>query len=791
VKLLFLLPFPPDPRGTHGASRMTGQLLSHAAERHEVAAVYLRAADEQPIDPRLESELAFAIEIRRPPLAGPLRRGLGLLRGRPTWVTDWAVPELGRRARAAAAEWRPDVVQAELSVMGQYLDGFATTTVLVDHDPGAATAAELAEWERGARGIGRRLDAAAWRRYERRAFGAAGAVVVFSDEDRERIAERAPRERVERIAPGAPHARDAESERPAAGGGERPAAVGRQAAGGDRRPVVGEAAAGPSVVFVGGFGHPPNVEAALRLAGSIFPAVRRRVPAATLELVGADPPAALRALGRPGIAVTGRVPDAQVHVERAAVVVAPLRLGGGVRVKVLDALAAGKPLVATARALAGLDLTPGEHALVGETDAELADALVALLDDPERARRIGAAGKERASDQLRWERALDEYDRLYATLAQRSRPRVALVGWRLGGELERVIREGRERFDFSVVSMDLDPELRSQVDWRPLPKPPFGSFRLGWIAFFTRGGRRVARLDADLVHTVGPLPVVPNRVSLNTVTFCHAAYDRATAGNPLKGSSSSVGWRLGQRLALGLERWWFRRGPGTLVAISEGSAADLRRLYPQARVAVMPRGIDLARFRPDADDRRRFRAEQRTPADAVVALFVDQQHRPLKGLDIAIEAMAAARARDAGPDQLWVVGAGSEPYAELAARLGVADRVRFLGFTDEVERCYRAADLFVLPTVYEAFCRAAHEAAACGLPLVAPPVNGIRELVGSDEAGLIVERRPAAVADALVALTADPDARRRKGEVARRRAQAFDERAVAGRILDLYGSMLR
>jgi glycosyltransferase involved in cell wall biosynthesis len=117
--------------------------------------------------------------------------------------------------------------------------------------------------------------------------------------------------------------------------------------------------------------------------------------------------------------------------------------------------------------------------------------------------------------------------------------------------------------------------------------------------------------------------------------------------------------------------------------------------------------------------------------------------------------------------------------------------VRFLGYTDEVERCYRGADLFVLPTVYEAFCRAAHEAAACGLPVVAPPVNGIRELVGADEAGIVTERQPAAIARALSTLASDPERRARMGDCALRRAQSFDERDVAGRILDLYESLLR
>ena len=371
-----------------------------------------------------------------------------------------------------------------------------------------------------------------------------------------------------------------------------------------------------------------------------------------------------------------------------------------------------------------------------------------------------------------------------------TKPRIVFVGWRLGGELERVIEQGRDRFDYTVVSMDLHESLRPLVDWRRMPRPRFGSFRLGWAAFFALGGLRLARLDADLIHTVGPMPVVPNRVDLNTVTFCHAAYDEATAGNPLKGSSSAVGWRLGQRFTLGLERWWFRRAVRVLVGISEGSAADLRRFYPGVRVATLPRGIDLMRFCPDEDDGRRFRAEQGVAPEAVVALFVDQQYRPLKGLDLAIEGFAAARRAATGPDLLWVVGAGNERHAELATRLGVGDRVRFLGYTSEVERAYRGADLFVLPTVYEAFCRAAHEAAACGLPVVAPPVNGIRELVGQDEAGIVARRDSADLARALSELASDPERRARMGEVARRRALAFDEQAVAGRILALYESML-
>jgi glycosyltransferase involved in cell wall biosynthesis len=370
-----------------------------------------------------------------------------------------------------------------------------------------------------------------------------------------------------------------------------------------------------------------------------------------------------------------------------------------------------------------------------------------------------------------------------------TRQRVAIVGWRLGSELEGAIRAGRDRFDYTVISMDLTESLRDQVDWLRVPRPPLGSFRVGWALFFALAGVRLARLNADLVHCVGPLPVVPNRVDLDTVTFCQAAYDEATAGR-IKGSASSFGWRTGQRFTVALERWWFARRVRTLVAISEGSANDLRRLYPGVDVATVPRGIDLHRFRPDAGDRARFRSEQGVHADAVVALFVDQQYRALKGLEIAIRGLAVARESGNGPDLLWVAGAGNERCAGLARSLGVGGRVRFVGHTSAMERLYRAADLFVLPTAYEAFCRAAHEAAACGLPVIAPPVNGIRELIGEDEGGILATRDPAAVAGALTALASDGARRARMAAVARQRAERFDERDVSAQVLALHESLL-
>ena len=397
-RLLFLLPFPPDPDGRHGASRMTGQLLGALTGRHEVAALYLRAPEEPPIARALRDRLALAVEVARPSLEGPGRtrrlvhRALGLIAGRPLWATDWAVPVFARRVREIAGAWRPDVVQAELHVMGQYFSALpepAPPSVVVEHDPGAAAASDLAGWERGLRRAARRIDASAWRRYERRVLAAATAVVAFTDEDRALLTALAPGAAVVRIPPGVP-----------------------------LPPRAGEPAGreSPRVLFVGSFVHPPNVEAATRLALRIFPTVRSSVPAATLEIVGDAPPPAVRALAGDGVVVSGPVSDARPHLEAAAVGAAPLRLGGGVRVKVIESLAAGKAVVATPRALAGLPLEPGTHAVVAESDAELSHACIALLRDPGRRRLLGDAARVWASEHLDWERAVVAYEHLYASL---------------------------------------------------------------------------------------------------------------------------------------------------------------------------------------------------------------------------------------------------------------------------------------------------------------------------------------------------------------------------------------
>ena len=166
-----------------------------------------------------------------------------------------------------------------------------------------------------------------------------------------------------------------------------------------------------SLLFVGSFEHPPNVDALRRIVEGILPAVHDAVPGARLVVVGASPPPEL--VDRPGVSAAGDVESVVPYLEQAAVVLGPVWSGGGMRVKVLEALAAGKAVASTPLGVDGLDLQPGEHAVVGDDEGMLAREIVALLQDRVRRRRLGAAGRELVAERFSWDRIAARYDAVY------------------------------------------------------------------------------------------------------------------------------------------------------------------------------------------------------------------------------------------------------------------------------------------------------------------------------------------------------------------------------------------
>jgi glycosyltransferase involved in cell wall biosynthesis len=157
-----------------------------------------------------------------------------------------------------------------------------------------------------------------------------------------------------------------------------------------------------TIVFSGLMSYYPNQQAVRWFLDEIFPLIVRRAPAAHFVVAGAAPPAWLRARASDRVDVTGRVPDIRPYLRAASVVVVPLRIGGGTRVKILEAQAMRRPVVSTTIGAEGLGLTHGESILFADDAKEFADRVVGLLSDASQAARIAANGWAHAASKFSW-----------------------------------------------------------------------------------------------------------------------------------------------------------------------------------------------------------------------------------------------------------------------------------------------------------------------------------------------------------------------------------------------------
>ncbi len=148
------------------------------------------------------------------------------------------------------------------------------------------------------------------------------------------------------------------------------------------------------LVFIGGFQHPPNVDAVLWYAQEILPRVRAQLPGVTTYIVGSKVTEAVKALAAEDVVVTGYVPDVTPYLNGCRVSIAPLRYGAGVKGKVNSAMSHGLPVVATPASVEGMHLEPGADVLVAEDPLGFADAIVRLYRDEALWNRLSAGGRE-------------------------------------------------------------------------------------------------------------------------------------------------------------------------------------------------------------------------------------------------------------------------------------------------------------------------------------------------------------------------------------------------------------
>jgi glycosyltransferase involved in cell wall biosynthesis len=174
-----------------------------------------------------------------------------------------------------------------------------------------------------------------------------------------------------------------------------------------------------AIVFTGSMDWMPNEDGVLWFAAEVMPLIRREAPEAEFRVVGRNPSAAVRSLERSdsGIHVTGRVEDIRPYLERAAVYAVPIRSGSGTRLKIFEAMAAGKAIVSTQIGAEGLPVRHGVDILLADSPNEFAARVVALLKDRSERGRMGEAARALVEQNYGWGRVAAEFEAVLASLA--------------------------------------------------------------------------------------------------------------------------------------------------------------------------------------------------------------------------------------------------------------------------------------------------------------------------------------------------------------------------------------
>lgn len=172
------------------------------------------------------------------------------------------------------------------------------------------------------------------------------------------------------------------------------------------------------IVFTGAMRHQPNADGAVWFARAVLPTLRYQQENLHFSIVGADPPAEVVELASDAISVTGRVDDVRPYLQAAQVVVVPLHAGGGTRLKILEALASGRPVVSTSVGAEGLDVLPDEHLLIADSAEAFARAVATLLEDQELAAQLAFNGRALVESRYGWpeitQRLVAAHDRAIA-----------------------------------------------------------------------------------------------------------------------------------------------------------------------------------------------------------------------------------------------------------------------------------------------------------------------------------------------------------------------------------------
>ena len=393
------LPYPP----VAGAQVRDLALISRLAARHEIDLVAFCETAPRPGAVAEMERICRSVSVITRPALGPAGLAAHIarqsLKGRPIACANYVFPEVEARLRALVAERRPHILQIEHSFLAPYVEAAGgARTVLSLHNVGAIQHARIAAlpgpWRQR---LAEKAKSALMQRWEGAWVDRFDLSVAMSEDDAAALRGLGTRGRVEVI----PNGVDCKRLSPPPAGGS------------------------PALLFLGNLSYLPNIDAVRFFAREVLPLVREALPEARFLVAGRSPrPDLLAGIDPDGIEIIADPPEIYPIYARATAAVVPLRAGGGTRHKILEAMAARRPVVSTALGAEGLGAAHEKTALIAEKPEEIAEAVIRLDRDQALADRLTEAARRFVETRYDWDRLASRLEALYETLAPAERDMV-------------------------------------------------------------------------------------------------------------------------------------------------------------------------------------------------------------------------------------------------------------------------------------------------------------------------------------------------------------------------------
>jgi glycosyltransferase involved in cell wall biosynthesis len=391
MKILFVTLLLPQPYADHASAFTVYKVIRQLSQRHDISLISFVLSEKEKKSARHVQKFCRRVETVLLPqnILRKLWLRANLLTLTPMAVSSGYCKEMRDKIRAMLKEDKFDVVELEYTPMGQYVSDIeGTAVVLAIQDVMFAVADRFVKSLPNTRKkLEWLIEAHLCRRYEPRLMSRFDRIITVSQKSKSQLLQRNSDLNISVVPPGV----DVST-----------------------TPKIHHPGKGRNLIFMGAMWRPHNIDAVLYFYQSIFELIRKQMPDVTFYVVGGSPSKEIASLtSDPAVRVTGYVEDISPYYMKCDVSIVPMRIAGGIMCKVLDAMAAGLPVVTTSQGNEGIGAKPGEEIIVADEPEEFAQHTLDLLQNGHRRKAISQKGLKFVWQNFDWEHIITRLENIY------------------------------------------------------------------------------------------------------------------------------------------------------------------------------------------------------------------------------------------------------------------------------------------------------------------------------------------------------------------------------------------